>query len=300
VLDPFALTNAPEVAHQVRGQSRQADTAKLGQDDVPGWIYYLGTLGWGFGWLPFAAAVGGAVVALRRDWRRALLLVAFPVFFWLYMGAQGRFFGRWLLPVYPALCVLAGFAIVTLAIALARRTRRAGLIAAALAALACLQGLLSVIHVDTVLGRTDTRRQALDWVAANVPAGAPVAVEPFIPDSWRDALDRPLYPVARPYQAYEKRLRPERVERYREQGYCWVIVGSTQKDRGLGLRNARRYYRALAAAAARTTTFSPYAPGADPVPFSYDKSFNYQPRAYERPGPVVEIVRLRDCTPSVR
>jgi hypothetical protein len=46
-------------------------------------------------------------------------------------------------------------------------------------------------------------------------------------------------------------------------------------------------------------TFSPFAEGAEPVPFSYDKSFNYEPRAYERPGPVVEIHRLRDCTPAI-
>jgi len=46
-------------------------------------------------------------------------------------------------------------------------------------------------------------------------------------------------------------------------------------------------------------TFSPYAEGAEPVRFSYDKSFNYQPRAFERPGPVVEIHRLRGCTPRV-
>ena len=46
-------------------------------------------------------------------------------------------------------------------------------------------------------------------------------------------------------------------------------------------------------------TFSPYARGADPVEFSYDSSFNYRPRAFERPGPVVEIHRLRDCTPEL-
>ena len=66
------------------------------------------------------------------------------------------------------------------------------------------------------------------------------------------------------------------------------------------VRSSRRYYRALDPASASTVSFSPYAPGAEPVRFSYDKSFNYQPRAYERPGPVVEIHRLAGCTPSVR
>jgi hypothetical protein len=105
------------------------------------------------------------------------------------------------------------------------------------------------------------------------------------------------FPVKRPFQAYEKKLRPARVARYRREGYCWVVVGSYQKGRGLkaGLRGARAYYRALDAASERTVTFSPFRPGAAPVPFSYDKSFNYVPRAYLRPGPLIEIHRLRGC-----
>jgi 4-amino-4-deoxy-L-arabinose transferase-like glycosyltransferase len=290
LLNPFALANIGEAHDQIRGQSRQADNAKLGQDDTYGWLYYIGTLTWGFGWLPLIAAVAGGLLAIRRDWRLALLLVAFPVCFYLYMGAQGRFFGRWLLPIYPALCVLAGYAVVTIG------AKRAALIAG-LTALVCAQGVLASVHIDRVLGREDTRTQALGWVSANVPAGAPVVVEPFVPDAWRAALDRPVWPVERPYQAYEKRLRVRHIDRYREQGYCWVIVGSTQKDRGLkaGLRSSRNYYRALDAASERTVTFSPYGRGADPVGFSYDSSFNYRPRAFERPGPVVEIHRLRGC-----
>ena len=105
--------------------------------------------------------------------------------------------------------------------------------------------------------------------------------------------------MQRPFQGYEKRLRASRVERYRRGGFCWVVVGSHQKDRGLkaGLRNARDYYRALDAASATVVRFSPYARGADPVPFSFDKSFDYEPRAFARPGPVVEIHRLRGCVP---
>jgi hypothetical protein len=104
-------------------------------------------------------------------------------------------------------------------------------------------------------------------------------------------------PVERPFQAYEKRLRVRDIDRYRRLGYCWVVVGSTQKERGLkaGLTSSRNYYRALDAASEDTVTFSPYKDGADPVEFSYDASFNYRPGAFERPGPVVEIHRLRAC-----
>ena len=38
---------------------------------------------------------------------------------------------------------------------------------------------------------------------------------------------------------------------------------------------------------------SPFARGAEPVPFNFDLSFNYQPLAYERPGPVMQVFRLR-------
>ncbi|HTE61463.1 MAG TPA: glycosyltransferase family 39 protein, partial [Solirubrobacteraceae bacterium] len=272
LLNPYAILNAAEARDQITSQSSQADTAKLGQDDTYGWLYYVGTLTWGFGWLPLLAAVAGAVLAIRRDWRIALLLVAFPVCFYLYMGSQGRFFGRWLLPMYPALCVLAAYAVVTIG------ARRAALVAG-LTALLCAQGVLASVHVDTVLGREDTRAQALAWVDANVPAGAPVVLEPFVPAAYGDALDRPVWPVERPFQAYEKRLRVPRIDRYREGGYCWVIVGSTQKERGLkaGLASSRNYYRALDAASEQTVRFSPYARGADPVEFSYDSSFNYRP-----------------------
>jgi 4-amino-4-deoxy-L-arabinose transferase-like glycosyltransferase len=290
LLNPFAVLNPSEARGQISGQSAQADTAKLGQDDTYGWLYYIGTLTWGFGWLPLLAAAAGAVLLLRRDWRLGLLLVAFPVCFYLYMGAQGRFFGRWLLPIYPALCVLAGYALVQLS------ARRAAVLAG-LTALVCAQGAWASIHVNRVLGEEDTRAQALAWVHANVPPGDKLVVEPFVPRSWLDALDRPVRPVERPFQAYEKRLRVRHLERYREQGYCWVIVGSTQKQRGLkaGLTSSRNYYRALADESEQTVTFSPFSDGADPVPFSYDASFNYRPRAYERPGPVVEIHRLRAC-----
>ena len=42
---------------------------------------------------------------------------------------------------------------------------------------------------------------------------------PFVPASWQDALQRPLWPVPRPFQSYEKRLRVRQIERYRRKGF---------------------------------------------------------------------------------
>jgi hypothetical protein len=297
ILNPFALLHPGEARSQISGQSNQASTAKLGQDSGLGWWYYLKTLTWGFGWLPLAAAIAGGVLVLRRDWRRGLLLVVFPILLWLFLGQQGRHFGRWLMPIYPALCVLAGFAVVAAADAI--RTRPA-LVTGLLTVVLCAQGLAQAIHIDATLGHQDTRTQARAWIEREIPPGAGVVVEPFVPGNWLEldaARTFRRFPVQRPFQAYEKKLRPAMVERYRREGYCWVVVGSHQKGRGLkaGLRNARAYYRALDRATEKLTVFSPYRAGAKPVPFSYDYSFNYEPRAYERPGPLIEIHRLRNC-----
>jgi Dolichyl-phosphate-mannose-protein mannosyltransferase len=297
ILNPFGVIHPGELRSQLSGQSDQASTAKLGQDDDPGWWYYLKSLTWGFGWLPLLAAAAGGVVALRRDWRTGLLLVVFPIVLWLYMGDQGRHFGRWLMPIYPSLAVLAGVAVVAAVDAV--RWRPAAVLAVATLAL-CVQGLIQDVHIDTVLGRTDTSTLARNWMDAHIPPGAGVVVEPFVPGNWltlNATRSFRRFPVKRPFQAYEKKLRSKMVARYVRQGYCWVVVGSQQKDRGLaaGLRNARSYYRALDRASASTVTFSPYRKGADPVDFSYDFSFNYAPRAYDRPGALVEIHRLRNC-----
>jgi hypothetical protein len=62
-----------------------------------------------------------------------------------------------------------------------------------------------------------------------------------------------------------------------------------------GAPGARAYYRRLEREGRLLREFSPYSRGEGPVPFSFDLSYNYYPSAYERPGPVVRIYRLRNC-----
>jgi hypothetical protein len=319
--------------------SKQEEAAsgfgKLGLDQDSGILYYLGVLTWGFGWVPLAAALGGAVVAFRADLWRGLFLVPWPVLFILYMGAQERFFGRWLLPALPAVAILAGVGAARVLDLLGERRPRAVTAGAAvLAAALAAQGLYYSVHVDRVLSNDDTRNLARAWMAANIPAGSKVVVEPVVPDAWFADADAPdaqearrrgllrsgrrwvKFPTGRTtvdeqgrrrrggkgrfvsVEDYERTLRPELIDAYVRGGYCWVVTGSTQFGRAQRapreVPRAIRYYRALARRGVVVHRVTPYKAGAGPVEFDFDWSFNHYPRAYARPGPSVVVHRLND------
>ena len=92
-------------------------------------------------------------------------------------------------------------------------------------------------------------------------------------------------------------LRPELIDAYRARGYCVVMTMSTVRERAenAGDRRVLDYYRRLERESELLFDASPYWSGEKPPTFDFDLSFNYLPTAFERPGPVVRIYRLRDC-----
>jgi len=305
VLNPYALVDFSLFKHQVLNQAGTAGSSgKIGQSSQPGWIYYIWTLTWGFGWVPLVAAAAGALLALRADRVRGLMLVVFPILLWLFLGGQARHFGRWYMPAYPALTILAAYAAVRAVDALpsvwASRRRPALVVAAGV--LLAMQGLWTTVRVNSVLAHTDTRTEARQWLEHNVPAGSGMVVEPAVfPADWLKVGSPKhayrLFPIKPPFQAYEKKLRPALLQQYRQQGYCYVLVASYQRDRGLnaGFAGARNYYDALASQSQLVARFSPYRFGAKPVKFNFDLSYNFVPRAYRLPGPLLELHRLNGC-----
>ncbi|HZV75024.1 MAG TPA: glycosyltransferase family 39 protein [Conexibacter sp.] len=333
VANPYALLDFGAfhagVARQ-RALTSEQELEKLGLTQRNGVVYYLWSLTWGLGWIPALAALGGAVRLLLRDRRLALVLLPAPLLFVLYMGSQERYFGRWLLPVLPIVILLAasfGMALVRAAAAHAPRLARpaAALVVAALLA----QGVVTTVHDDRVLSRPDTRGSARTWLLANVPAGARVVIEPFVPVRWLEDPDRshPATPsggrwrlwntaradvddAGRPLggrgrsrtrfvkvDKYERTLRPALLDRYEAAGYCWVVTGSAQYARAFAqpdeVPQAIAYYAALDRRGQQVARFSPYRAGAKPPAFNFDWSFDYYPLAYARPGPEIVVHRLR-------
>jgi hypothetical protein len=247
-----------------------------------------------------------------RDRRLALVLVPAPLVFLLFMGIQDRFFARWLLPIYPLLCLLAAWA----AVEGAERIR-AGRLWPVVAAgvLLCAQGLVFSIHNDVVLARDDTRALARAWMVDNIPEGDRVVIEPIAPDQWAMDTGHPSaatgtgnrwikWPTSRfrgrvvKLEDFERTLRTSLLDRYERAGYCYVVTGSTQYGRALTepeqVPQAIRYYEELRERADVVYRVSPL--GDEPLrSFSFDFSFNSYPLGYQRPGPEIVIYRLRDC-----
>jgi 4-amino-4-deoxy-L-arabinose transferase-like glycosyltransferase len=327
--NPYALLDFNRFRSELAHQSSLSGEAqgKLGAPKQGGLIYYLWALTWGLGWIPSLAALGGAVAVWRRDARLGWLLVPAPLLFLAFMGLQDRYFGRWLLPIFPILCVLAAFfaaRVVAAVRAAAGGARARALIggAAAVVATALLlaQGIVYSVHGDVVLARADTRNLTRNWMVAHIPPGARIVVEPVVLNSWllrspgararrwqkysslesMIAPDGALTPQdvrAVALEDYETTLSPPLIGWYERRGYCWVITGSTESGRALvdprAAPLAVAYYRALAADAQLLYRASPYAPGNSAPAFNFDWSFDYYPLAYRRPGPEMAVYRLR-------
>jgi 4-amino-4-deoxy-L-arabinose transferase-like glycosyltransferase len=309
VANPYALFDLDAFRDGLRLQSQASSDGggKLGLVGDSGVLYYLGTATWGLGWLPALAALGGAVWLSARRSPAALVLVPAPVLFLLFMGLQDRFFARWLLPVYPMLCLLAAWAAVELA---GRRRWRV----AVAGALLCAQGLVFSVHNDRLLARTDTWTLAREWMVRNIPEGTRVVIEPIAPDQWATDVGRPsrLTDNGRRWEKwrtsnfrgerikledYERTLSPPMLRRYERGGYCYVVVGSTQKGRALrepeDVPGAIAYYRSLDRRSDVLYRVSPRGDGSPVGQFSFDFSFNGYPLAYDRLGPEIVIRRLR-------
>jgi hypothetical protein len=133
IANPYAALDFQSFHAGIAHQSAVSEEAqgKLGAGQQSGVLYYLWSLTWGLGWAPALAALGGAVTVWRTERRLGWLLAPWPVLFLVFMGLQGRYFGRWLLPIFPIVCLLAAFFALRLArgIVLAVRSaqrRRAG------------------------------------------------------------------------------------------------------------------------------------------------------------------------------
>ena len=278
-LNPYLLVNSQAFWDQLHHQAQvTADEPKPGQQSG-GVSYYLHSLTWGLGWAPALAALAGAVLELRRDVWRGLVLVAMPLALFVYLSVQSRYFGRWLLPAYPALAMLCAVAVVRVVQLLPTRPAVRAAALAGVAALVLVQPVAADVRTGIVLGRADTREQLRDYLVRSYAPELRASIEPAVPGRWfrldpdgrnppwlrrcprRDKWKEPGwdYParasrrvcaqfkpgqVARPdggirASSYHLVLGPGVIDDYRFYGYCLVATFGVVRERALQTRDPR-------------------------------------------------------------
>jgi 4-amino-4-deoxy-L-arabinose transferase-like glycosyltransferase len=220
---PYTVLALPEFLNNFARLAREYRVADLTE---PAWLLYLKLLlRHALGWPALLLAIGGMLMGIVRLVRgpgrvRWALVVTFPLLYFWMLSSQRIVYARYLLPVIPALCVLAAAAVVSGVSLLRRyeipRMARTTLIAA-LTMAALLPPLFIAVRGDRDMARVGTVELAYNWVVQNIPENSSIVIETramLLPGKFR----------ARNVGA----LRPKDYAQWRNEGVDYLVASSEE------------------------------------------------------------------------
>jgi 4-amino-4-deoxy-L-arabinose transferase-like glycosyltransferase len=161
---PFLLFDLPKFLSEMALLRQSMEVGSRGLDLSVGWLHHVQlSLRYGLGIPLLAAAVAGSAVMLWYEPRMGLLLLSFPISYFIVAGSIRNLFFRYAIPLVPFLC-LAAARLVT------RFVKREALVAG-IAILVVLPSAISTVRFDWLVSQLDNRVMVARWFDAHVPAG---------------------------------------------------------------------------------------------------------------------------------
>lgn len=274
-------------------------------DTLSGWLFYGKTLVYGMSIPLLGLGVIGMIrqlyLVLKTANKSSILLLLFPLIYYLLMGSTRHYFARYAIPLVPFLALFAADVVIATALGLKhKQPQLAWGVAAILILLVMVQPLRQSIQHNTILSQEDTRTLAKDWIESNIPAGTKIAVD------W-DTHGPPLSTTEKtvPYshqvfdvtQVGETGLFEHPLSWYQQQGYDYLITSSFIYDIPLVFKaeNEERqaFYKSLDQNLELVQEFRPNNSSQDP-PFIFDELYGPAISLWtrERPGPVIKVYKL--------
>lgn len=173
---PFVLLDYSAFLRDFSFEMSHLASGHMGIDLGRGWWHHASfSLWYGMGPGLFLLALVGAFLLLRQAPKPGLVLLAFPLLFYLVIGRGLVVFARYALPLIPFLSLSAAWGTLSLFDRLWYRRRSLLLWAVpALAGAVLLPNLHQVIQSDRLLSRKDSRVLAAEWMSSHVPSGASI------------------------------------------------------------------------------------------------------------------------------
>ena len=319
LLSPFILAEPGVALRDIRANRQIVIDRAVGSLGYLQTAVRYGALLWrdSVGWPVVVLALAGLFVAAREHPRKALLLLAFPLPFLIFIGSTFPA-SRYLIPILPFIVVFAG-----IAAARVGEWNRAAAVATLMVVV--ILPLRESIDTDLFIRKTDTRTFAARYIEAHVPSGATILTQPYsvplnpssdvlreavqrsgsqMPTKTRLALERQPYPdpayrliylgfgldADKLYLPYDRLSGDDPLKPLRTEHVAFVVL----KRYNTADPATLPFLTALAREGRRIAVFTPYRDGpgdSRPEPFLHNTDARID-RSLERPGPVVEIWQL--------
>lgn len=180
---PYTILDLPAFLNGFARLSGEYRTRNASGEPI--WMLYLKYLRIGFGWPGMILITVGLVLGSTRVVRgpgrvRWALAIAFAAVYFAFVSRQQIVYGRYLLPMFPVLCLLVAAAVVS-GVSLLRRfeipraPRRA--LIALLTVAAILPPAWQAVGYDRMISRKSTTELAYNWIVENLPPKSVIVLE---------------------------------------------------------------------------------------------------------------------------
>ena len=196
VLSPYTFLRFSDVLFVLKWQSEMF-TGHVGGLDLPTLI------GVGIGWGMTMLAAIGLVAAARSVPLATAIAAAFPAGYLFVLATGSLRYARYLAPLAPFVATFAGIGAAALGSLV---PRGASALATAVLVVAVGAGTLGAsLGYDRLLGQTDTRDLAGEWILAHVPSGTTLSL-PTAHGYSNPTLPPPVAVIQRLYPAHAETL----------------------------------------------------------------------------------------------
>jgi hypothetical protein len=274
-------------------------------DTLPGWLFYGKTLIFGLGIITVLLAIVGVIFyvyhSIRNKSNTMLILISFPLTYFILMGSTPHYFSRYSLPLVPFVALFCADTISVIHQQLLKwKTPFSNYIILIIFFLAIIPSLASSVKHDLILTRTDTRTIAKDWIEENIPSESKIAVDWSVHGPPLSSHESSVLNSQRVYDVYYvggTGLSDHTIEWYKQNGYDYLIASSfiyqiplVFKD--LDLRR-KEFYSSLDKELQLVKNIYPNDEEREPD-FIFDEIYGPMVSLWgrDRPGPVLKIYKI--------
>lgn len=238
------------------------------QGEISSWLYYvINALNHGMGQPLEILSLTAVVYAIFCHRKKDILLISFPLVYYLIMGGFLRHFDRYILPVVPFLVIAAAMFLVKIASKISRLKARQNIVIVGLALAVILFPAVRVIRYVDLMTQKGTGLQAKQWIEENIPQGKRIVSETYSP------------PLSGYWNKDVGKVGFNTLDQYKKATIDYIIINNFSSRRYLNTRLERfepikRNYEEIEAKCELVKQF-------DPPPFSPGN-----------PNPVIKIYRI--------